>query len=64
MKDGLDGLRERYPGWTIRAKWVARASAGDYRKVRAERGGIVLEALGTEEMAVKMRLAEVSKKSE
>lgn len=64
MKDGLEGLRERYPSWVIGARWVARPSAGDYRKVFAKRDGITVEALDAVELGVKMRLAEVSKKSE
>jgi hypothetical protein len=56
--DGLGGLRERYPGWSIEARWVARANAGDYRKLRAERDDVAVEASDADTLARRIREAE------
>jgi hypothetical protein len=64
MKDGLDELRERYPEWDMSPLWVALASAPDYRKLRAERDGTVVEAYDATTLGARIREAEVREKSE
>lgn len=54
--DGLDALRERYPGWTFGTEWIARPSGPDYRRVYAACYGLILRASDAEELARKVRL--------
>jgi hypothetical protein len=58
MDDGLDGLRARYPGWSIQADWVPRPSASDYRRLRAQREGVTVMAFDTDTLAARILEAE------
>lgn len=54
MNDGLDELRQRYPSWTIEAEWVPRASAGDYRRLRAQYNGVTVTAYDAATLGARM----------
>lgn len=56
--DGLDELRERYPGWSIEPVWVARATGPDCRAFVAQRDGVTIRAVTPDALAEKIKAAE------
>lgn len=56
--DGLDELRERYPGWSIEPVWAARPSGPDFRAFCAQRNGVMIRAVSEDALSEKLKAAE------
>jgi hypothetical protein len=51
----LARLREQFPGWEIRTRWVTAGSGPDVLMLEARREGVTVSAQNTVELAQKIR---------
>ena len=51
----LEQLRERFPDWSIEARWTVAGTGPDSRYLLASRGGVTVSAWTAEDLAAEIR---------
>jgi hypothetical protein len=61
IPDDVQGLRDKFPGWTFGAVWASAASGPDARRIWASKDGFLLSAWTAGELAAEIRRQEAGR---